>query len=102
MNTDKNLGLILAGQARFTVITPSLLRLEFASDGRFCDERTMFAENREQRCSDFQAHESAGCVTLATSRLRLTWQVSDRGFTEETLAIESADEGGFAWKPGQA
>lgn len=39
-------GEVTDGHARFTVITPTLLRLEFSRDGKFINDRTYFAWHR--------------------------------------------------------
>ncbi len=38
---------VVCGNKRITIITPTLIRLEYATDGRFVDAPTMFASNRD-------------------------------------------------------
>lgn len=38
---------VVCGNKRVTIITPTLIRLEYATDGRFVDAPTMFASNRD-------------------------------------------------------
>ena len=45
---------IVVGNTRVTVITPSLFRMEYAMQGRFVDDRTLFACNRSELCRDFK------------------------------------------------
>ena len=45
---------IVVGNTRVTVITPSLFRMEYAMQGRFVDDRTLFACNRSALCRDFK------------------------------------------------
>ncbi len=42
---------LIFGNARLTVITPTLLRLEYANDGKFIDQPTMFAYDRSNTLS---------------------------------------------------
>lgn len=50
---------IVVGNTRITVITPALFRLEYAMQGRFVDEQTLFACNRDSLCNDFTFSEVA-------------------------------------------
>lgn len=44
---------IVVGNTRVTVITPSLFRMEYAMQGRFVDDQTLFACDRSALCQDF-------------------------------------------------
>lgn len=44
---------IVVGNTRVTVITPSLFRMEYAMQGRFVDDQTLFACDRSALCRDF-------------------------------------------------
>ena len=43
---------LVFGNNRITLITPTLFRLESTTDGRFIDERTMFAYDRTSLLAD--------------------------------------------------
>lgn len=45
---------IVFGNNRITLISPTLFRLEFAEDGKFLDEKTLFAHNRDSLLQDFE------------------------------------------------
>src|SRR3954463_7800731 len=42
-------GVIVLGKARLTVITPNLIRIEYNPQGRFIDDRSLFAIDRSAR-----------------------------------------------------
>lgn len=44
---------IVLGNTRITLITPTLFRIEYAKEGRFVDEQTMFACDRSHLLRDF-------------------------------------------------
>ena len=44
---------IVFGNNRITLITPTLFRLEYAEDGKFLEEKTMFAYDRSNLLQDF-------------------------------------------------
>lgn len=70
---------IVLGNTRITVITPSLFRIEYARQGRFVDERTMFAWHRDRLCNDFEFKQVGDMrYEIKTSCFRL--QVDNDGF----------------------
>ncbi|MBC8108648.1 MAG: alpha-xylosidase, partial [Anaerolineae bacterium] len=62
---------IVNGDARFTVITPNLIRIEISKDKKFTDDRSMFAVNRE---ASFDANVSrdGDTLTIDSGAIRLT------------------------------
>ncbi|MBQ9310687.1 MAG: DUF5110 domain-containing protein [Bacteroidales bacterium] len=62
------------GNARFTVITDRLIRIEWASNGRFEDRATLGAVNRELPVPRFEVKRSKGTLTIATDSLTLTYK----------------------------
>jgi alpha-glucosidase (family GH31 glycosyl hydrolase) len=73
-------------QWRITVLTPGLVRLEWADDGVFEDRASTFALNRDLPVPDFDVIEGEAALELVTERLRLTY---DRWpFTPAGLSIQ--------------
>lgn len=65
---------VVVGNARFTIITPELIRLEYAIDRTFIDDPTLFASNRSSFSSDFNVHKLAnGWTHISTSRMRVEY-----------------------------
>jgi alpha-glucosidase (family GH31 glycosyl hydrolase) len=64
---------VLWGAARFTVLTPSLLRLELAGSGGFDDRATLAVVNRALLPPAFTIGTSNKTVTITTSELVLTY-----------------------------
>jgi alpha-glucosidase (family GH31 glycosyl hydrolase) len=92
---------ILAGKnARFTAVTASCIRLEFAPDGRFTDDGTLFAVNRTQRYADATVDEQNGVFRLETPMLRLEYSISNEPFNAATLSIILKKSGDTVWTPG--
>lgn len=68
------------GNNRLTIITPTLLRLEYARDGKFVDEPTLFAYDRSNTLSldSIDVKELGGdCYEITTPALRI-WYHHDR------------------------
>jgi alpha-glucosidase (family GH31 glycosyl hydrolase) len=92
---------ILAGKkARFTVVTASCIRLEFAPDGRFTDESTLFATNRNLFSGETSVEEANREVRLETPMLRLRYTISDEPFNADNLTITLKQSGDAVWTPG--
>ena len=78
---------VVDGTARFEVITPSLIRLEYAADGRFEDRRTQTTEGRLPHRARFTTRVRAGHRIIRTSRITLRWRRGSAPFGPETLRV---------------
>ena len=95
-------GEVTDGQARFTIITPTLLRLEFSRNSKFINRRSYFAWHRHVKPPHFQVRKRVGKLVIKTSRMELLWRGGNDGFTPESLSIRFRDgKGNWAtWNPG--
>ncbi len=64
---------VVAGKARFTVLTPRLVRMEWAEDGVFEDRASLGIVNRDLPVPDFKVRKSGSKVTVTTSALTLVY-----------------------------
>ena len=63
---------VVIGNSRFTFITPGLVRLEYALDGKFLDDPTLFAYNRDTDYQDVKVEKKDGNrYTITTPEMRL-------------------------------
>ncbi|MGV8829363.1 MAG: TIM-barrel domain-containing protein [Breznakibacter sp.] len=85
---------ILAGKARFTVITPELIRMEYAVNGVFVDDPTLFAYERNNRSSDFEFIKENDRFIIRTSRMELTYKNDGLPFSQMNIRIQ-------VFRPGQ-
>jgi alpha-glucosidase len=94
------------GNARFTVLTPELIRMEWAVDGKFEDHASFVFLNRRLPVPEFTDLEpNAGSThTIGTKALTLTYKPSGDGrFTADSLSIQISVEGKpVVWNPGVA
>lgn len=95
-------GVIVAGHARFTVITPTLLRLEFSNNGKFINSRSYFAWQRHVQPPKYQIDRHADRLVIRTSRLKLIWHGGSAGFTPKNLSIRFSNDTKHwsIWRPG--
>lgn len=95
---------VTIGHARFTVLTPQLIRMEWAADGTFEDHPSFVFLNRRLPVPAFTQKRDGEQLTLATSALRLTYNAAtaDNGkFSPENLSITFTLDGKqVTWRPG--
>ena len=95
---------VIAGHARFTVLTPQLIRLEWAANGKFEDRASLVFLNRKLPVPPF-THETAsdGRTIIKTSALTLVYTPgnSDGKFKADDLRITfNLDGKEVEWTPG--
>jgi alpha-glucosidase (family GH31 glycosyl hydrolase) len=98
---------VTTAHARFTILTPQLIRMEWAADGKFEDHASLVFLNRRLPVPEF-THEFAadgGRTVIQTSVLKLVYTPgkSDGRFAPENLSITFNLNGNeIIWKPGMA
>ena len=87
---------------RFTVIYEGTLRLEYAPDGKFVDNKSFVAVVRDYDAVPFTLKESGGKVTITTSKMKLVYKKGNEPFNAKNLTITAAKQLGtaFTWSPG--
>jgi len=97
---------VTVGKARFTVLTPELIRMEWAADSKFEDHASFVFLNRRLPVPKFEsstltANNGHG-VTIQTSALTLHYASSGDGkFTPDNLSIALTVDGKqVTWHPG--
>ena len=98
---------VIAGNARFTVLTPSLIRMEWSEDGVFEDRASLGIVNRNLPVPAFKVKKSAKQTVITTSAITLTYK-GNAEFSAENLSVtfQMADPKAkkgtrkVSWKPG--
>ena len=80
-------GTVVDGAARFQVLTPTLVRLEHAADGRFEDRPSLNVVNRSFRGPRFSARRARGVLTIRTSRMTLRYRRGSGPFSASNLTV---------------
>jgi alpha-glucosidase len=99
---------VVAGHARFTVLTPQLIRMEWSADGKFEDRPSLVFLNRRLPAPPFTTSGGASGagepLTIDTGALRLVYANaagSDGKFTADNLSISLRLDGKpVTWRPG--
>ena len=81
---------VTAGNARFQVLSPTLIRTEYAGDGRFTDAATFNAVGRGSFTPPpFTSTTSNGVLTIRTSATTLTYKLDSGPFDSGNLQIRT-------------
>lgn len=95
------LSVVLVNHARFTVLTPSLIRMEWSDDGSFEDKASLVFLNRNLPTPNFKKEISGDWVTLTTEKLTLKYKQKTGKFSKENLEISFLLNGKKeVWHPG--
>ena len=90
-------------QVRFTVISEGAVRMEYAPDGQFTDNKSFMAVNRDYEPVDYKVKQGSW-IEITTPVLKLRYKKGSGEFTDKNLVITSAskkkDAFRFTWKPG--
>jgi hypothetical protein len=95
---------VTLGDARFTVLTPQLIRMEWAADGKFEDHASFVFLNRHMPVPEFEKTMGNGFqkLTIKTNALTLIYSPSADGrFKPDSLSITLTVDGKpVVWHPG--
>lgn len=76
------------GNARFTVISPTLVRMEYAEDGKFEDRPTQTVAQRPKASADYETRVENGVRIVKTDALTLHYQIGSGAFGPDNLRVE--------------
>ena len=99
-NTQRNIA-YTDDNVRFTVISDGAIRLEYAQDGKFVDDRSHIVVNRNYPQVDYKLKTRGGWVEITTSKMKMRYKKNSGQFTDKNLVITASKEIlPFTWKPG--
>ncbi|MBM9504248.1 TIM-barrel domain-containing protein [Actinacidiphila acididurans] len=79
---------VVSGDARFEVLSPTLIRTEYAGDARFLDAPTFNAIGRDAFApATYTSSVSGGWLTVSTSALTLRYKVDSGPFDQQNLSV---------------
>jgi len=96
--------MVIHGNARFTILTERLIRMEWAKDGVFEDKATLVVVNRDLPVPRYSKKESNGKLVLKTKEMTLTYSPGqEEGFTTDNLKVSFKMNGEeVVWHPGDS
>jgi alpha-glucosidase (family GH31 glycosyl hydrolase) len=94
---------VTSGQARFTVLTPQLIRLEWSEDSIFEDHASLVFINRRLPVPSFTTRTEGEWLVIQTEKLVLRYKKNSRKFGERNLEIRFELNGQkVSWHPGMS
>lgn len=79
---------VIIGNSRFTFITDQLVRMEYAQNGHFLDDPTLFAIDRSTECKDVKVEEkSKDHYVLSTPVMRIEYYADGFPFGQTNLHV---------------
>jgi hypothetical protein len=85
---------VTSGDARFQILSPTLIRTEYAGDGKFTDDPTFNAIGRNGFApAAYTARTSGGWLTITTSAEILRYRVGSGPFDAGNLSVRLAPGG---------
>ena len=88
---------------RFTLVDESTVRMEYAPDGKFIDNKSFVAVERSYAPVKHTRKVSGKKLTIATSQLTLTYKIGSGAFAKDNLKIAGTKAAGtreISWTPG--
>ena len=90
------------GEARFTLLTDRLVRMEWAAGGRFEDRGTLVVGARDLPVPPHRAYEEDGWRVVETGALRIRYREGSGRFGPANLEVHVATGGvDTDWRPGR-
>ena len=93
--------IVRSGEARFTVLTPQLIRMEWSADAKFEDRASLVFLNRKLPVPPFTAGTDGDTLVIKTRALELRYRRDSGRFTPQNLSLALQVAGRpVIWKPG--
>ncbi|MGE9290515.1 MAG: TIM-barrel domain-containing protein [Puniceicoccales bacterium] len=87
MNPKSDPIILFGSHARFTVMAPNLIRLEYSENGSFLDAPTLAVAERTILPTEYTAKKSGKSIEIKTEELTISYRETGEGFTEDNLQI---------------
>jgi hypothetical protein len=92
---------VMIGNARFTVLTPQLIRMEWSPDGKFEDHASLVFLNRKLPVPKIVQRNEKGWHTIKTDELLVKYKPTKTEFTAQNLSVSFELNGKrVVWTPG--
>jgi alpha-glucosidase (family GH31 glycosyl hydrolase) len=80
--------IVVAGDARFEVLEPDVIRLEYSPQGDFLNQPTFNVLDRNQPVPPYTVSRADGWLTIRTSQMILSYQLGSGAFSTANTRVE--------------
>ena len=93
---------VINSNARFTMLTPHIVRLEYDSFSKFVDSKSFVAINRDLPKVPFTIKHQGSWMTINTAEMEIRYKTGSGKFTSENLQITYSENNKqkIIWNPG--
>lgn len=93
--------IVSVANARFTVITPQMIRMEWSDDAKFIDSPSLVFINRKLSVPAFKVDTENAWLVIRTGKLTLKYREDSGEFSKDNLMITfELSEKPVVWHPG--
>lgn len=94
--------IVIEGDARFEILTPHIIRMEWSEDGRFEDHASLTFTNRKLPVPLFQKNKTSDELIIKSNIFELHYKLNNGKFNDKNLkVIFHADSKSNIWMPGK-
>jgi alpha-glucosidase (family GH31 glycosyl hydrolase) len=100
--TSDKMSMVVAGNARFTILTPQIIRMEYDSTRNFVDSPSFIVINRDLPTVPFSKTFHGKRLIIKTSKMELKYKIGSGKFNNKNLQITYNQDSAYPiiWKPG--
>lgn len=92
---------VISGNARFTVLTNRMIRMEWEPNGKFEDRASFVFINRNLPVPQFTISHDSGDLIINTGKLKLSYKENSGKFTDQNLSVQfQLNRQWHTWHPG--
>lgn len=92
---------VTSGNARFTVLTPRMIRMEWSEDSKFEDNKTLTFVNRKLDVPKFKVSKNGNKTVISTDYITLRYKNDGNDFNEKNLEVKIVNgKKQTVWRPG--
>jgi alpha-glucosidase (family GH31 glycosyl hydrolase) len=94
--------IVVEGNARFEILTPHIIRMEWSEDGKFEDHASLTFTNRKLPVLEFTKNKTTDELIIKSDVFELHYKLNSGMFNDENLRILFQDNGkNKSWVPGK-
>ncbi len=91
---------IVSGNARFTILTSQLIRMEYSENGKFEDKASLVFINRNLEVPKFKVNDSKNDLLITTDHIKLIYKKNTKFTKDNLIILFDLNDKHISWTPG--